>query len=57
MSYFFPETSDKFNLAVKMMFNYDIESNASAILQEMEREMVPARLAETREQMDTWQNG
>lgn len=51
------ETSDKFNLAVKMMFNYGIESNASAILQEMEREMVPARLAETREQMDTWQNG
>ena len=30
------------NLAVKMMFNYDAESNASSILRAMYREVVPA---------------
>lgn len=30
-------------LAVKMLFNYDIESNASTILRAMVREIVPAR--------------
>lgn len=30
--------------AVKMMFNYDIQSNAMAILKAMYRETVPARL-------------
>ncbi|KYM95147.1 PREDICTED: serine/threonine-protein kinase PINK1, mitochondrial [Cyphomyrmex costatus] len=32
-----------FPLAIKMMFNYDAESNASAILNAMYRETVPAR--------------
>uniref|UniRef100_A0A646QG39 non-specific serine/threonine protein kinase n=1 Tax=Hemiscolopendra marginata TaxID=943146 RepID=A0A646QG39_9MYRI len=32
-----------FNLAVKMMFNYDAESNAFAILKAMHRETVPAK--------------
>lgn len=30
-------------LAVKMLFNYDVESNASLILRAMVREIVPAR--------------
>ena len=33
------------NLAVKMMFNYDAESNACSILRAMYREVVPAPLA------------
>ncbi|KAL4221655.1 positive regulation of cristae formation [Mactra antiquata] len=48
---------DKFNLAVKMMFNYGIESNADAILREMDRETVPAILAQSHGQMSTWSNG
>lgn len=36
-------TEDGWPLAVKMMFNYDIESNAFAILKGMVREIVPAR--------------
>ncbi|XP_060584840.1 serine/threonine-protein kinase Pink1, mitochondrial-like isoform X2 [Ruditapes philippinarum] len=47
----------KFNLAVKMMFNYGAESNADAIMREMERETIPARLAMSHGQMETWQNG
>ena len=34
---------DDFPLAVKMMFNYDAESNATSILRSMQRETVPAR--------------
>lgn len=39
------ETKDTsaFPLAVKMMFNYDAESNAAAILKAMYKETVPAR--------------
>ncbi|XP_011633507.2 serine/threonine-protein kinase PINK1, mitochondrial [Pogonomyrmex barbatus] len=39
------ETKDMniFPLAIKMMFNYDVESNAAAILKAMYREIVPAR--------------
>ncbi|KAB0798061.1 hypothetical protein PPYR_09054 [Photinus pyralis] len=33
----------KYPLAVKMMFNYDIQSNAMAILQAMHKETLPAR--------------
>lgn len=33
-----------FPFALKMMFNYDIQSNAMAILNAMYRETVPARL-------------
>jgi len=32
----------RYNLAVKMMFNYDAESNATSILRAMYREVVPA---------------
>lgn len=34
---------EKFPLAVKMMFNYEAESNAPAILRAMYKEMLPAR--------------
>jgi len=36
-------SSKQFPLAVKMMFNYDAESNAFSILRAMHRETVPAR--------------
>lgn len=49
-------TVPKFDLAVKMMFNYGVESNAAAILREMEREMVPARLPCSRQGEDLWEN-
>lgn len=32
-----------YSLAVKMMFNYDAESNAMSILRAMSRETVPSR--------------
>jgi hypothetical protein len=35
--------TDEWPLAVKMLFNYDIESNAFAILKGMVKEIVPAR--------------
>ena len=34
---------EKFPLAIKMMFNFDAESNATSILRAMQRETVPAR--------------
>ncbi|XP_036148507.1 serine/threonine-protein kinase PINK1, mitochondrial isoform X2 [Monomorium pharaonis] len=37
------EDTSAFPLAIKMMFNYDTESNAAAILNAMYRETVPAR--------------
>lgn len=33
---------EKYPLALKMMFNYDIQSNAMAILKAMYKETVPA---------------
>ena len=48
---------NRFDLAIKMMFNYDIESVASAIWREMQNELVPAKLADVHMQMGTWQNG
>lgn len=36
-------TEAEWVLAVKMMFNYDIESNAFSILKGMVKEIVPAR--------------
>jgi PTEN induced putative kinase 1 len=38
------EDINKFPLALKMMFNYDIQSSAMAILNAMYRETVPARI-------------
>lgn len=46
-----------FDLAIKMMFNYDVESVAGRIWREMQNELVPAKMADTHLHMDTWQNG
>ncbi|KAH3831888.1 hypothetical protein DPMN_105160 [Dreissena polymorpha] len=52
----FWDTGQKFDLAIKMMFNYHVNSNADAILREMERETVPALLSSPGEQV-TWDTG
>lgn len=38
------DTDVKYDLAVKMMFNYEVESKADSILKAMEKETVPARI-------------
>ncbi|KRT78283.1 protein kinase, partial [Oryctes borbonicus] len=43
-SYSSIDSISKYPFAVKMMFNYDIQSNAMAILKAMYRETVPARV-------------
>lgn len=45
----------KYPLAVKMMFNYDIQSNAFAILNAMYRETVPARFYYTNNAISNWE--
>ena len=47
---------EHYNLAVKMMFNYDT-SNAQDILRTMEKEAVPAKMAAVQGEMLQWQNG
>lgn len=44
-----------FPLAIKMMFNYDAESNAIAILRAMYRETVPARKSYKDEDLAEWE--
>ncbi|XP_046744147.1 serine/threonine-protein kinase Pink1, mitochondrial isoform X2 [Diprion similis] len=44
-----------FPLAIKMMFNYDAESNATAILRAMYRETVPARKHCQNEELALWE--
>jgi len=46
-----------YDLAVKMMFNYDAESNAPAILRAMYKEIVPARAMIIDPQTEMWDNG
>ncbi|GLH13594.1 RAC serine/threonine-protein kinase [Gryllus bimaculatus] len=41
--------------AIKMMFNYDAESNATSILRAMYRETVPARWHYTNEELNSWE--
>ena len=45
------------DLAIKMMFNYDIESNASALFRGLEKEMLPSRADDVNELLSQWQNG
>ncbi|KAF5297680.1 hypothetical protein FQA39_LY12011 [Lamprigera yunnana] len=45
----------KYPLAVKMMFNYDIQSNAVSILQAMHRETVPAGQYTHKNNLDAWE--
>lgn len=52
------ESSDditKFPLALKMMFNYDIQSSAMSILKAMYRETVPARLYYSNVGISDWE--
>jgi hypothetical protein len=44
-----------FPMAVKMMFNYDTESNATSILRAMYRETVPAQCHFTNEELSCWE--
>ncbi|XP_051173720.1 serine/threonine-protein kinase Pink1, mitochondrial [Leptopilina boulardi] len=44
-----------FPLAIKMMFNYDAESNAISILRAMYRETVPARKHYQNEELANWE--
>lgn len=44
-----------FPLAVKVMFNYDAESNAMSILRAMYRETVPAKCHFTNEELSSWE--
>lgn len=44
-----------FPLAIKMMFNYDAESNATSILRAMYRETVPARKYYRNEDLADWE--
>ncbi|XP_039282658.1 serine/threonine-protein kinase PINK1, mitochondrial [Nilaparvata lugens] len=44
-----------FPLAVKMMFNYDAESNATSILRAMYRETVPAKFHITNQELTDWE--
>uniref|UniRef100_T1ISF8 non-specific serine/threonine protein kinase n=1 Tax=Strigamia maritima TaxID=126957 RepID=T1ISF8_STRMM len=43
-----------YDLAVKMMFNYEAESNATTILKCMSRETVPAKKIEIGDEIDLW---
>ncbi|XP_052219122.1 serine/threonine-protein kinase Pink1, mitochondrial-like isoform X1 [Dreissena polymorpha] len=45
------DTGQEVDLAIKMMFNYHVNSNADAILREMEKETVPALVSHPGEQV------
>ncbi|XP_033763428.1 serine/threonine-protein kinase PINK1, mitochondrial-like [Pecten maximus] len=48
---------EDYNLAIKMMYNYDIESNTDAIMRAMLKEAVPARmLTVNQDDNQLWQN-
>lgn len=46
---------NRYPLALKMMFNYDIQSNAMAILRAMYKETVPARRRALNESSEAWE--
>uniref|UniRef100_A0A8W8JZT4 non-specific serine/threonine protein kinase n=1 Tax=Magallana gigas TaxID=29159 RepID=A0A8W8JZT4_MAGGI len=50
---FFPN-QEKYDLAIKMMFNYDFESNADTIFQGMIKEITPARFSPEMEEESLW---
>lgn len=45
----------KYPLAIKMMFNYDVQSNAMSILQAMYRETLPARRYTNKTNLTGWE--
>lgn len=52
-----PETGSDYNLAVKMMFNYGLDSNATAIFEGMKKETIPARITDEGLERDYLQHG
>ncbi|KAL5013746.1 hypothetical protein ScPMuIL_008016 [Solemya velum] len=52
-----PGTEDNYEFAVKMMFNYGVESNSESIYKAMIKELVPARLTAVSQPSTSWQNG
>ncbi|KAG4076149.1 hypothetical protein HA402_011495 [Bradysia odoriphaga] len=52
-----PQSTDltQYPLALKMMFNYDIQSNSMAILKAMYKETIPARRKHSNEDVDGWE--
>lgn len=46
---------NRYPLALKMMFNYDIQSNAMSILRAMYKETVPARTRALKESSEEWE--
>jgi len=53
----FSVIEEECEFAIKVMFNYDAESNAASILREMDKELIPAKLGNSLMQMETWENG
>ncbi|XP_034237683.1 serine/threonine-protein kinase PINK1, mitochondrial [Thrips palmi] len=49
--------TSNFPLAIKMMFNYDAESNSMSILRAMHRETVPAMTYSSKEEIMSWEGG
>lgn len=49
------ENIDRYPLALKMMFNYDIQSNAAAILRAMYKETIPAIHTYRNSEADHWE--
>ena len=48
---------EEFPFALKMMFNYDAESNAMSILKAMQRETVPAMSYSSNDEITSWEEG
>ncbi|XP_062606775.1 serine/threonine-protein kinase Pink1, mitochondrial-like [Saccostrea cucullata] len=48
------QTEVEYGLAIKMMFNYDLESNADVIFRGMMKEMIPARFLLQQEEKSIW---
>lgn len=48
-------THESYPFALKMMFNYDAESNAMAILRAMQRETVPAMSYSSNDEIMSWE--
>ena len=45
------------DLAIKIIFNYDIESNARELYKHLQKELLPARAGIMDEPTSLWHNG
>jgi len=50
-------TNSDLDLAIKIMFNYDIESNASELYKHLKKELLPAHIENVDELFTLWHNG